>query len=144
MGCDLNNKGWNSEWDDFFEVPYSYKGDQWIGYDNKDSIELKVEYALEKNLGGIMFWSMDLDDFTGSHCNEGEYPLVRTARSSLGYTDNLKTTVTPTTVPLTTEPVTTEAPTTEAPTTEAPTTLLLTTEPVTTEAPTTEAPTTLL
>jgi chitinase len=27
-------------------------------------------------LGGIMFWSYDLDDFFGSFCRQGKYPLL--------------------------------------------------------------------
>ena len=30
-------------------------------------------------LAGIMFWAPDLDDFSGSSCNEGKYPLINTA-----------------------------------------------------------------
>lgn len=30
-------------------------------------------------LAGIMFWALDLDDFTGEFCNEGKYPLMNTA-----------------------------------------------------------------
>jgi len=27
---------------------------------------------------GVMVWNIDLDDFTGSHCNAGKYPLLKT------------------------------------------------------------------
>ncbi|ERL88103.1 hypothetical protein D910_05492 [Dendroctonus ponderosae] len=51
-------------WDDVQKVPHLVIGDQWIGYDNEKSIGIKVDYALEKNLGGFMVWSFDTDDFT--------------------------------------------------------------------------------
>lgn len=33
------------------------------------------------NLGGAMFWAMDLDDFSGKKCNEGKFPLINTAKN---------------------------------------------------------------
>jgi len=32
------------------------------------------------DLGGAMFWAMDLDDFHGDKCNEGKFPLINTAK----------------------------------------------------------------
>ncbi|ENN79266.1 hypothetical protein YQE_04301, partial [Dendroctonus ponderosae] len=69
-------------WDDVQKVPHLVIGDQWIGYDNEKSIGIKVDYALEKNLGGFMVWSFDTDDFTG-YCGEGTYPLINNIHSHL-------------------------------------------------------------
>lgn len=33
-----------------------------LGYENKKSLEFKVKYAADKNVGGLMIWSVDLDD----------------------------------------------------------------------------------
>ncbi|CAF3055430.1 unnamed protein product, partial [Rotaria sp. Silwood2] len=38
-----------------------------------------IQYVQEMGLAGIMFWAADLDDFTGSSCNEGKYPLMNKA-----------------------------------------------------------------
>ncbi len=52
----INKNGWTQAYDNSYKVPYAYKGNQWVGYDNQASIKLKAEYAVAKNLGGIMFW----------------------------------------------------------------------------------------
>ena len=36
----------------------------------------QVQYAVENNFGGVMFWSLDLDDFTGRYCHQGKYLLL--------------------------------------------------------------------
>ncbi|PVD37775.1 hypothetical protein C0Q70_00376 [Pomacea canaliculata] len=60
------------------EVPYLVKNDQWIGFDDQDSIRTKVQYIKSMNLGGVMFWTLDQDDFSGTFCGKGRYPLLRT------------------------------------------------------------------
>ncbi|XP_062834574.1 chitotriosidase-1 isoform X2 [Anolis carolinensis] len=69
------------------KVPYSFKGNQWVGYDDVNSIKTKVAYMKQNNLGGGMVWAMDLDDFGGSFCNQGKYPLLQTLRRELGLKD---------------------------------------------------------
>jgi chitinase len=59
------------------EAVYTYIADQWVGYDNVGSLTKKVEYVIEKNLGGWMIWNLDLDDFTALHCGAGTYPLSK-------------------------------------------------------------------
>uniref|UniRef100_A0A8C3RRV6 Acidic mammalian chitinase n=1 Tax=Chelydra serpentina TaxID=8475 RepID=A0A8C3RRV6_CHESE len=56
------------------KVPYAVKGNEWVGFDNVCSYKHKVRP--EKNFGGAMVWAIDLDDFLGSFCNEGKYPLI--------------------------------------------------------------------
>ncbi|XP_044301190.1 chitotriosidase-1-like [Varanus komodoensis] len=68
------------------KVPYSFKGNQWVGYDDVDSIKNKVKYLKEKKLGGGMLWAMDLDDFKGAFCAAGAYPLLQTLKRELGPT----------------------------------------------------------
>lgn len=58
--------------DNTVKAPYGYVGDQWVGYDDRRSLVLKVNTLVKgKNLLGAMFWSLDLDDFKGSFCGQG-------------------------------------------------------------------------
>ncbi|KYM94104.1 Chitotriosidase-1, partial [Cyphomyrmex costatus] len=62
--------------------PYAFKGNQWVGYDDEDIVKLKARYVNEKKLGGIMFWSIDNDDFRGK-CHGRPYPLIEAAKEVL-------------------------------------------------------------
>ncbi|XP_046674188.1 chitinase-3-like protein 1 isoform X3 [Homalodisca vitripennis] len=66
--------------------PYAYKGDQWVCYDDLDMIRNKVAYANKEGLSGVMFWTIDYDDFDGK-CQDTKFPLIRTARDALYSTD---------------------------------------------------------
>jgi len=37
---------------------------------------MKAKYVKENGLGGAMVWALDFDDFTGSFCGQGRYPLL--------------------------------------------------------------------
>jgi chitinase len=76
--CDLIKKQkWTNEYDKEQQVPFAYKDDQWVGYDNQVSIEKKCYYIAKRRLAGAMIWSLDLDDFNGIFCGQGKYPLVK-------------------------------------------------------------------
>lgn len=66
---------WHVEWDDDQKVPYAYSGRNWVGYDNEQSIALKVEYVMKEDLAGVMVWSIESDDFHGN-CGPKRYPLL--------------------------------------------------------------------
>ena len=101
-------------WDEEGQVPYATGGDQWVGYDNVQSIQYKVEMAKHYNLGGIMWWATDIDDFKGTFCGQGKYPLMTAAKQSWhdGYV--------PTTTPAYTGPSTSKTTTTKTTTTLGP------------------------
>ena len=65
-------------------APYGTTDDGvWVGFDDEQSVAYKVvNVALHKNLGGIMFWALDLDDFTG-YCGGGKYPIIKAANKAL-------------------------------------------------------------
>ncbi|GAB6032002.1 hypothetical protein CHUAL_010379 [Chamberlinius hualienensis] len=58
-------------------VPYAVKGDSWISFDDPISIKKKVEYAINNNLGGVLIWSIDMDDVKG-RCHGKPMPLLKT------------------------------------------------------------------
>lgn len=62
--------------------PYAYKENQWVGYDDESIVRRKSEYVAKKGLGGIMFWSIDNDDFRGN-CHGKAYPLIEAAKEAL-------------------------------------------------------------
>ncbi|XP_050409461.1 chitinase-like protein 4 [Patella vulgata] len=72
----LKYKGWNQRYIAEQDSPYAFGGDQWVGYDNQDSLAIKAQYAKQKDLGGAMLWSVETDDFKGT-CGEGLYPLLK-------------------------------------------------------------------
>ena len=83
--CDnVKNKGWKVVRDPASRMgPYAYKGNQWVGYDDVDTIRMKTEYIKKNNLGGAMIWALDLDDFK-DRCECETHPLLRTINRVLG------------------------------------------------------------
>ena len=76
----IKKENWTRKWSKEHQVPFAYKSNQWVGYDDPKSISLKCEYVSKRKLAGAMLWSLDLDDFTGSFCKEGKYPLLSTIK----------------------------------------------------------------
>ncbi|EJW75225.1 endochitinase, partial [Wuchereria bancrofti] len=62
---------------------YMVKGDQWYGYDNEETIKIKMKWLKEKGYGGAFIWALDFDDFTGKSCGKGPYPLLNAINSEL-------------------------------------------------------------
>lgn len=66
------------------KAPYGYKDKDWVGFDNPKSLIYKIDYVVKKNsLRGVMFWAIDLDDFSGQHCGQGKYPLMNAVKKFL-------------------------------------------------------------
>ncbi|EDW09710.2 uncharacterized protein Dmoj_GI18891 [Drosophila mojavensis] len=79
---EICQKNWQTVFDGEKKSPYAFSGDQWIGYDNVQSIELKMQLVQSRNLGGAMTWSIETDDFRGL-CGE-TYPLLKAMNRGLG------------------------------------------------------------
>lgn len=78
----MENSDWTTVWDDEQKVPYAFKGNQWVGYDNPESLTLKMKFARDMGLGGGMIWSIDTDDFLG--VTGTKFPLLRAINEALG------------------------------------------------------------
>jgi len=57
----------------------TWNGNQWVSWDNTETLAMKVRYANERCLGGIMVWAIDLDDGTLIQS------LADTGRTTYGY-----------------------------------------------------------
>jgi len=61
-------------------TPYASIDDLWVSYDDVDSIRHKVSKLVRPlHLNGISFWALDFDDFSGTNCGRGKYPLLSEA-----------------------------------------------------------------
>ncbi|HEY6901066.1 MAG TPA: glycoside hydrolase family 18 protein [Puia sp.] len=61
------DSGYTHYWDPIAKAPYAYNPDKklFATFDDTTSIRLKTEYAINKHLGGVMFWQLAEDRFTG-------------------------------------------------------------------------------
>ena len=59
----LTNPNYEALWDNDCNSPYLYSSTDrvFIGYDNPESIALKIAYAKEKGFAGVMYWRDDQD-----------------------------------------------------------------------------------
>ncbi|XP_037300980.1 oviduct-specific glycoprotein isoform X3 [Manduca sexta] len=72
----LQTEFWHTRYDSLAKVPYAFRNKNWVSFDNPTSIRRKVEYAMTKNVAGIMVWSIDTDDFNNV-CGYGDFPMLR-------------------------------------------------------------------
>lgn len=58
-------KGFTQYWDETAKAPYAFNPQRKIlvTYDDSISVKLKTQYAMDRNLGGIMFWQLADDKF---------------------------------------------------------------------------------
>ena len=77
--CDkINNEQWTTKFDDTIKSVYAFSKakEQWVGYENTDSLAHRCDFINQRALGGVMFWDTSLDDMKGLFCGNGEYPLI--------------------------------------------------------------------
>ncbi|KAJ2474374.1 hypothetical protein EV174_005617, partial [Coemansia sp. RSA 2320] len=57
------NSGWVRKWDTATMTPWLYRESDslYIGYDDQDSLGVKMDYSLRKDLAGVMIWEIGYD-----------------------------------------------------------------------------------
>ncbi|KAL1772419.1 acidic mammalian chitinase-like [Sigmodon hispidus] len=81
--CTFLKNGATQVWNADQQVPYAYHGNEWVGYDNIKSVSIKAHWLKKNSFGGAMIWAIDMDDFTGSFCGQGTFPLTSTLKKIL-------------------------------------------------------------
>lgn len=70
---------------------YAFRDDQWVSFDDIDTLKFKTKYVKDMNLGGVMIKTLHMDDFKGK-CGCGKFPMLTTLSKELrGIGDNLVT-----------------------------------------------------
>lgn len=81
--CDfLHKDNTTLVWDNEQQVPFAYRDQQWVGFDDERSLKTKTKWLKSSGFGGIMVWSVDLDDFRG-YCGTGKFPLLKSMKNEL-------------------------------------------------------------
>ena len=80
--------GWVRYWDDTAKVPYLYNENtkQFVTYDDPESINIKVNYSVDRGLGGVMIWELSedsRDDFGGTSFGDRGGALLKQINTSL-------------------------------------------------------------
>ncbi|XP_071439578.1 chitinase-3-like protein 2 [Hetaerina americana] len=61
--CAFIANGATRVFDEESQSPYAYLGDQWVSYDDQQSVRRKAEFVQERGLSGAMVFSLNEDDF---------------------------------------------------------------------------------
>ncbi|KAK7004200.1 chitinase [Biomphalaria glabrata] len=65
-------------------VPYMVYNNQWVAYEDSQSLIEKAKYIKRNHFAGVMIWALDMDDFNGAFTGQGAYPLTKAVRSIVG------------------------------------------------------------
>ena len=56
------------------KVPYLFHGDEWITYDDIESVMIKSQFIADNGFGGAMTFPLNNDDYNAK-CNSKAFPL---------------------------------------------------------------------
>ncbi|XP_042864486.1 endochitinase-like [Penaeus japonicus] len=73
----VQDSGWVDRYDDVGLVPFTHNGDQWVGYEDPDSLKIKMDYVRDMGFLGAMTWAIDQDDYK-EWCGRGKNPMMQT------------------------------------------------------------------
>ena len=54
---------------------YRFNTTNWVSFEDAESLEQKIEYLKSRSIGGVAIFSQSEDDFSGTFCNSGKFPL---------------------------------------------------------------------
>ncbi len=76
----IDHHQWERRWDDETKTPWLFApdGTEIIGYDDRDSIALKTNWAMERGLRGVFFWQVDADRMP-----DGSNPLQESSHKAM-------------------------------------------------------------
>ena len=57
-------------------APKTFSDYDWVGYEDPDSLTIKMDYIKDRGLLGAMAWAVDEDDFT-NFCGLGSHPMLQ-------------------------------------------------------------------
>lgn len=88
-------EGWRTEWDEEKRTPFMWREDRWVSYEDRRSVQEKVNYANSEGMAGVAIEDLFRDDVMGECYNTGypvklyhptniSYPLLRTMHDSQG------------------------------------------------------------
>ncbi|XP_064455902.1 endochitinase-like isoform X2 [Ornithodoros turicata] len=77
----IEKEGWTRKFDSEGKCPYAYFGDEWVGYEDKESIQYKMDLMRDEGYAGVMVMSINMDDFRGD-CGERNV-LLETINNNL-------------------------------------------------------------
>ena len=63
---DIKSGDLTEDWDNEGKAPFAYCATYWVGYDNKKSLQLKAQFVIDNEFGGISMYSVAFDDFNAS------------------------------------------------------------------------------
>ncbi|XP_075986238.1 acidic mammalian chitinase-like isoform X2 [Anticarsia gemmatalis] len=78
----MTTETWNKRFDNSAKVPYAFKDNYWVSYDDANSIAIKINYAKSLGINKMMVWSIETDDFHGV-CGQGANPLLKAINNAL-------------------------------------------------------------